>query len=463
MILADRKKVQQIRTKRVSKSKNTGSDGIKKIKPIKPDTSTIKMTPEKTTKKSDGPKQIRREQSNANKANRNTFDRTADSKFIKPPKKNNGFSVIRGKKGEIKKKRLITLSISFIVIISVLIFCLTSPTGPIERITNAFAVMGSGDYPAVMTGTSVDDLQTTNNKIFALTNSHLCGYNYSGNNFLLLQHDFSNPVLDTSEERVLLYNRESNKFNIANNSGSLFDENLEQAIFCGDISYNGSVAFVCDSSSFAAQILVFDKNMEQYYTWYLADGLVSDITVSDDGEYVALAVLKVKNGSFSSEIYCLDTEKEEPLYVKELAYETVYRVESVSSSNFVYTSDKNLEFVDWETGKAITNNNFGSASYFSSISDYYLALYGEASRSDILLYNSSGEIEEQFEYNGIIDSISIFDERVYILTGNKVNYFDFSGKNQKTISLDSKPDYIVGVDDGFISINNIDIDFVSVE
>jgi len=458
--LADRKKVHKIRTKNTVKFKaskrNSVSSINKKTQPIKMNSQKDERIFENNHKESDFPRKKR--ESVVSKKTVKPIDKEKGSTDYKKSEK---FSVINGNKSHNNKKRLLTVCISFILICSILIFYFTSPTGPIERITNAFAVMGSGEYPAVLTGTNVLSFQTVDEKIFALTNSHLCGYDFSGKNFLQLQHNFSNPILDVSEERTLIYNRESNKFIIANNSGSVFEQSLEQSVYCADISYNGSVAFACDSTSYSAGIFVFDKNMKQFYTWYLADGLVSDITVSDDGEYIALAVLKVKNGVFSSEIYCLDTAEKEPIFVKELSDETVLKIESVSSSAFVYVSDKKVSFVEWETGEIINKNNFNAPSYLTNASDYYIALFGEANHSDIVLFNSEGEIEHQFEYNGIIDDISIFDETVYVLSGNKITYYNFLKTDNKVITLESKPDYILGVDNGFLSVNNINIDFSS--
>ena len=461
--MAERKKVQKIRTKRAVKPKGLKSSKAKNVKNISQKTTSIRMTSPK-------PKANAVTTQNTPSNSRTTASVYKKQSQIDKPikqnrvyKKNNSFSVIRGKKGKIKKKKLITICVSFIVVFSIFIFCLTSPTGPLERITNAFELMGSGEYPAVLSGTKTLAFQTVNNKAFALTNSHLCGYTFSGKNFLQFQHNFSNPVLDLSSERVLLYNRESNKFIISNNSGILFEQNLEQSVFCADISHNGSVAFACEAASYSAQILVFDKNMEQYYTWYLADGLVSDVAVSNNGEYVAVAVLKVKNGEFYSQIYCLNTDEKEPVFVKELVGETVLKIESTSSSNFVYASDKKVSFIKWKTGEDVNKNNFSAPSYFNNISDYYLALYGEANHSDIVLYNSSGDIKHQFEFNGIIDDISIFDEKIYILSGNKVTCLDFYSTDKKLINLDSNVDFIFGSKDGFVKINNINMDFVTIK
>lgn len=460
-VLADRKKVQKIKSKRTVKFKPTNNEKVSSKKTVKKETQTIKMSTEwpKSTissNKRNGSSVKRVPKKNINSSNKNHEVKTIQKR------KNIPYSVIRGKKGEIKKKRLVTLCISFILILSFFVFYITSPTGPVERITNGFELFGSGKYPTVLSGTKVLSLQTVNNKFFALTNSHLCGYTYSGKNFILLQHNFSNPVLEVSEERTLVYNRESNKFIIANNSGSVFEENLEESIFCADISYNGSVAFACNSTSYASQICVFNKNLKQYYTWYLADGLVSDIALSNNGKYIALAVLKVKNGLFSTEIYCLDTSKKEPIYTKELIDETVLKIESVSSSNFVYTSNKKVVFLKWKTGETINSNNFGSPTYFSKISKYNLALYGEANRSDIVLFNASGKTKHQFEYNGIIDDISIFDKKIYVLSGNKVEYFDFSNSDKSTVNLDIKSDYILGTKNGLLSFENINLNFVPI-
>ena len=378
-------------------------------------------------------------------------------------KKNNGFSVIRGNKGEIQKKKLVALCVTLVVILSVLIFTLTSPTGPIERITNGLETMGSGDFSDALSGTKTISFQSKNNKAYVLTNSHLCGYTLSGKNFLQVQHNFSNPVLDVSEERTLIYNRESNKFIVANNSGIVFEENLENSIYCGDISYNGSVAFACESASYSAQILVFNNNMKQYYTWYLADGLVSDIAVSNNGKYVAVAVLKVQNGVFLTQIYCLKTDEKEPIFIKELNDETVLNIESVSSSKFAYTSNKKVSFLEWKTGEEVNKNNFNAPSYFSNVSNYYLALYGETNHSDIVLFNSSGEVKHQFEFNGIIDDVSVFDKYVFILSGNKVTFFDFYDSKKETINLDGKVDSILGIKEGVLTLNNVNMKVVNIK
>ncbi len=476
--MAERKKVQRIKPKKRSSSKKTVPSGQKITKS---NTDNIKMSRESTySKQNELPKQkktVSKKENYVKKTNK-TLPKNQTSEFsdnaygnVKRKKDyffsgeytpKNTFSVIKGNKPVLQKKRIISVCITLIVLLSVFIFCVTSPTGPIERITNAFSLIGGGELPTTLSGTNVLSFKTSNQKAYALTNSHLCGYTYSGKEFLEIQHGFSNPVLETSKERVLIYNRESNKFIIANNSNTVFEQTVDQTIFCADISDNSSVVFVTASPTYAAQITVYNKNMKQYYTWYLAEGLVSDITLSDNGKYIAVSTLTISGGQFVSKVYCLDTDEKEPIFTKELSDESVLTVESISSACFAYISNKNVTFLNWKSGEKISDSSgFLSPSYFDIQDGYILTTFSEANRFDIVLYNKSGEKKHQLVFNGIIDDISVFDELIYILSGSQIHILDFSGDVKEIINLESKPDYILGVEKGIISINNISVDLVS--
>lgn len=476
--MAERKKVQRIKPKKRSSPKKAAPTS-RKI--TISNTDNIEMSREATySKQNELPKQkksVSKTNNNIKKTNKpakktQTYEFSNNSYSNVKRKKDytssgehtpkNTFSVVKGNKPALQKKRLISVCVTFIVLLSVFIFCVTSPTGPIERITNAFSLIGGGELPTTLSGTNVLSFKNSNQKAYALTNSHLCGYTYSGKEFLEIQHGFSNPVLETSKERVLVYNRESNKFIIANNSNTVFEQTVDQTIFCADIADNGSVVFVTASPTYAAQITVYNKNMKQYYTWYLAEGLVTDITLSDNGRYIAVSTLNISGGLFVSKVYCLDTEEQEPIFTKELSDESVLTVESISSACFAYISNKNITFLNWKSGEKISDSSgFLSPSYFDIQDGYILTTFSEANRFDIVLYNKSGEKKHQLVFNGIIDDISVFDELIYILSGSQIHILDFSGDVKEIINLESKPDYILGVEKGIISINNISVDLIS--
>ncbi len=402
--------------------------------------------------------------------------RPQHQKTTKPPKKHrdyniiqmvsgsieSGLSVIKGKKAENERKRLITFFVSVILVICVIVFCATAPTGPIEKIANAFTLLGSGDFPASISGGTTVTFKMVDDKSFILTDSHISGFNSSGYKFFDYQHNFSSPVLNTSKERILVYNRESSGFIIANNTDVVFDKNLETPIYCGDIGYNGSVAFATKSDSYAAQILVFDKGMSQYFSWYLADGLVTDIALSNNGENLAVSVLKVENGSFNSEIYCLDVDEKDPVYIKEIKGESVVELETVSSGNFVYVSDESTGFIGFDSSETVKVGIENISPYFFKTTKYgTLAVYSETANSKIFLFDSDGETKESLEFNGLIDNIAVFDDGVFILNSNQIYVLDFTGKQTNVINLQRKPTFILGLDDGVLTTDNLHINYYS--
>lgn len=372
-------------------------------------------------------------------------------------------TVVSGNKLKAQRRRLITALVAFVVIMSVVIFWATSSTGPIERITNSFAIMGSGEFPAAISGTKTLDLETEGDRSFVLTNTHLCAYNSKGKQFLQLQHNFSNPVLETSAERTLIYNLESTGFLVANNSEALYEQNLEQSIYAADISNSGSVAFATNSASYAAQVLVFSKNMEQYFSWYLADGLISDILLSDDGDYLAVSVLKVKDGVFCSEIYCFDTDEKDPLFVKEYKSESVVSLDNISDDNFAYVSNKKVAFIDFESGTEINiGSNSVAPSFFRCDREKIFAVYGENAYSEVITYSKSGEKLGEVSFNGLVDEISVFEDGVYILSGNQISVLNMDGKQVDVISPKQNPTFISGCDGGVLCVDNLHMSFYEV-
>ncbi len=365
-------------------------------------------------------------------------------------------SVILGNRLEVRRKRLITFVIAVAVIGAILSFCISSPTGPFERITNSFAVLGGGKYPASISGTGVKALSQINGKSFVLSNSHLDGYNVKGKEFFSIQHNFSNPVLEVSHERTLIYNRESNGFIISNNSDILFEQNLKYPIYTGDIADNGSVAFATKASGYAAQIQVFDRNMKHKFTWYLVEGLISDVALSNNGKYLAISVLKVKDGSFLSEILCFDISKEEPIFTFEEKSVSVVTVEAVSSNCFAYLSNEELCFVNWKTGAKNEAQHDGlKPAFFRVGAEKTYAVFGEAARSLVVIYDKKGNILQKAELSGLIDDISVTKKYIYVLRSNQILVFDWQSNLVGSIMLEQKPFFISTMKNRVYSVDNL--------
>lgn len=376
----------------------------------------------------------------------------------KPKKIGPNLSVVLGNKLKAQRKKMVYYLVSLAVVGSLIAFCASSPTGPIERITNSFAVIGGSSNPASLSGTGVKALKTANNRLFVVSDTHFDAFSASGKQFLSYQHNFSNPVLEVSHERTLVYNRESTGFVIANNSDKIFEQNLEYAIFCADIADCGSVAFATKASGYSAQVQVFARGMKQKFTWYLVDGLISDVALSDNGKYLAVSVLNVSGGVFTSVIYCFKTNSEIPLFTIERSGESVVSLETVSRNCFAYVSEDKISFINWKNGAITTADADNlSPSFLKTHSNGVLGVFSEAARSKIIGFNKKGIKKFEFEYNGLIDDIAFSKNKIYIMRSNQVFQLDIEGNELKTNSLNLKPHFITAVKDKVYCVDNLQI------
>lgn len=368
--------------------------------------------------------------------------------------------IILGKREEQRKKRLITYLVVLPFIMAILIFCLTTPTGPIEAITNGIATVGGGSFPKAVTGSKVLSLKTVENRAFLLTDTHIIGYTDSGKEMFQHQHNFSSPVLEASSTRTLVYNRESTDYVVHNNSQLIYEKKSSKPIFCADISNNGSIALVTEADKYAAQVEVFSSGMKSKFIWYLVDGLVSDIAISNNGKKIAIAVLKVKDGAFDSEIVCFDIGSETPLFTIPQKGTHILKLETVSSSQFSYVTGEGISYVKWKDGTQTSLSEGDLSPVFYKIYDNKsVAVFGKNTSCTVNIYDKKGEKLGGFTYNSLIDDVTFSNKRVYLLKSTNIYELDFEGNLLNTRVSEQSLNIISATDKGVLAADNLSLMF----
>ena len=144
---------------------------------------------------------------------------TPAKRQIKPPKAEKPVSsmrVVNGKKLERKRKLRISFSAVAIVSVIALILHLILPVGIFENIQNLTAIIGSGSYPAEISGTEVLNTVSRGNYYYVLTDTRLNAYSGGGKEIFSYSHGFENPVLKTSKTRAMVFSQGGNDAYIYN-------------------------------------------------------------------------------------------------------------------------------------------------------------------------------------------------------------------------------------------------------
>ncbi len=390
-----------------------------------------------------------------------------------PPKRQPGESprslfqlgLIRGRRKQVRTKRLVLCCTALVVAVLLGVYTLLSPTGPLEHTVNFFAALGGGKFPLTISGTELKAQTAQGGRVFVLTDSHILGVNAGGRAFLEQQHGFSNPAMKTSAERVLVYNRESTGYAVLNNSKELYRGDLKNIIYKGDICSKGLVAFVTSCDGYAAAVSVYTKSLKLKFTWYLTDGFISDIALSNNGKYIAVAAVNVQNGAYSSKVHCFSLKSETPLYTADFPETAVLSLQKVSGSLFAAVTQNNLTFLTFgeNSQKSGTDQSATVSFVKSSPSGKRLAaVCGNPGAMTVYLYDAKGNTLNRFNFNDAMTDLAVTDRYLYILNNDTIRLLQPDGTEQSRTTVDRAKTLLAPCGSGVLAGDNSQIDYIRI-
>ena len=373
--------------------------------------------------------------------------------------------LIPGKRRERNVKRMVVFSVVLVLAVSFVVYTLLSPTGPVENTVNQIAIWGSGKFPVKISGTQLKTVAPRAGQVFALTDTHILGINSGGRAFLEKQHGFSNPVLDVSGERVLVYNRESTGYSVLNNSKELYRGDLKNTIFRADICDSGVTAFVTACEGYAAQVSVYTKTMKLQFSWYLTEGFISDIALSNNGKLLAVAAVTVENGTYLTKIHVFSLKSETPLYTVELPGTAALSLEKISGSCFAAVTENDVHFVQWKSGtKTNGTDNAAAVSFIkhSPNGKIHVAVCGSSGAMTFYVYNQNGTLMHRFNYNENLTDFAVSNEYLYLLNNNCIQMRVPDGTLLNTAYTEGSQQLVAPCGSGVLAGDNSQLDYIRI-
>ena len=88
-----------------------------------------------------------------------------------------------------------------------------------------------------------------------------------------------NPVIKHNGDKILVFHKGSEKAFFMNGKKNI-PITASGNILTGAVNENGYFALLTEEKGFKAEIVVYDKNGEEFYKWHSAENFVTDITLS---------------------------------------------------------------------------------------------------------------------------------------------------------------------------------------
>lgn len=259
-----------------------------------------------------------------------------------------------------------------------------------------------------------------------------------------------NPIVKHNGDKILIFHKGSNKALFINGRKNI-PVTASGNILTGSVNESGYFALLTEEKGFKSQIIVYDKNGEEFYKWHSAENFVNDIALSPSNITLAASVLDYSDAKLKSKLLIFDTATEQP---KEVASEeSITAIEFLSKSKIAAVCD-NCVAVYSAGGERMWNHSFGSKGIFAyKIKDGKIAAAaGESNLStetvDVLMFNEGGKAVVNYKNRGEVEGLDILsdnvlvvgkrymrvvsnDEKSYLKTGKDITSAHFSG-NTKT-------------------------------
>lgn len=392
------------------------------------------------------------------------------------PKDNNSIERYRKmRRGKRLKKRLLFLAVLFILGSTVY---LTSPMWmkALNGIALKISTIGSdnkGGFPMKLTGDSGYHIAGMGDNLAVVTDAYAYLYNADGSKLKSVQHGYANPVLQTSERHMLVYDRGGYDLLMESQLSASYKKKLDEPIVFARISSKEYLAVVTQSNRFASSMLIFDSQGNQLFQWDSVNYKIQEIAFDQDSEGCIVSAVGATGGQILSTLYSFRFDSDKEQWSKPLAGTLILSLHVRSNGNIAAVGDNKLTILNTK------GEEQGSYPYSDLLVGYAnsdeltaLLLEDEATKkmslAAITALPKSGDTatEAAITPQPLADRTKLLlvdGKSVVALTNNAITSYDASLKQQGTKPLESEYTQLVKIGQNYYALGYSSIDKLALE
>lgn len=307
--------------------------------------------------------------------------------------------------------------------------------------------------------------------IAILNKNSFTAYNSSGNKAFDININLSNPISYSNNRFICLAENNGKKIYLIDGQNIAWQNDLEGNISKICVNKNGYVSVIISGTSYKSIIITFDPNGKELFKTYLSNSLATDISISNDNKYLALAEIDYTGSNIQSNIKILSFEKSQNDPTNAVDY--IYPASSNSIINTIKYNSKNRLICLYDNSiHMIQNNSDVELSSISEKNDLFVDInlddcYLKISEdSDGLFVGNTAHImsissdkESLYNIKGTPKNIYCSNDIIAINLGSQINFINNSGWLQKTFytSQEAKDIKMASGIAGIIYKNKIEI------
>ena len=216
-------------------------------------------------------------------------------------------------KKKINKKKIIIILIIAIILIAVITLAIVYTKNQQAREwidKNIFRKEVMQDKVATI------ELKEEQNNIYAfnkyigvLNKTKLNIYNQNGSTEAELEIQISNPLFNSANRFLAIAENQGQKFYLIEDKETKWEAEVEGNIEQINVNKNGYVAVTITGTSYKTVVAVYSPEGKELFKTYLSSTRATDITISNDNKYLAIAEIDTSGTIIKSSIKIISIEK----------------------------------------------------------------------------------------------------------------------------------------------------------
>ncbi|MGN1047165.1 MAG: DUF5711 family protein [Eubacteriales bacterium] len=233
---------------------------------------------------------------------------------------------------------------------------------------------------------------------------------------------YTDPIIETSDRYLLLYDFGKNGFSLFNSFARIYTETLDYEVFCADISDSGVFAVATRTKEYNSAVLIYTKNCK-LKSRFLSEDRVIDVSVNKNGNRACVLAFDSENAAFKTKITILKPGESTPVASLTLSDTFPLSCRYTENGNLTVFCDRALYFYDGD-GNLINSFSFSSVPETAELGKKgtVISVSGNAvtTESEITVFDQSGNILYSGKTDGKVVSVSYIDGYVFSLAGNRL-------------------------------------------
>ncbi|MCQ2488751.1 MAG: DUF5711 family protein [Clostridia bacterium] len=299
-------------------------------------------------------------------------------------------------------------------------------------------------YPYNLNSGSVKEITVLNGDLFVLTDQDTFTLDSTAKLIKTTSHTYSSPKMSSRGSKVILYNRNGNRFRVENRTDTLFSGETkdDEKIITAAMGAKGNIAIATFSDDCASKLKVYSNNYKnEIFSWSCAQDMITSLDLADNGRYAAVSVVGARDGEIYSKVIVFDFNYSEPKAEFEYPGTAALAVHFSKNDNIVMIGDNLTSFIKGLKNK--TELEYGSSTLqnFTFSEDGYtaiaLAQHGSTNDVKILCYSSGLSQTFDRDFDKSVKSLYMSNGRISAVFDDQVCVIRSGGSIQKKYDADS--------------------------